>query len=805
MEPKHNLDICSHAFYLAVDGSDDNPGTARLPFASLTKARDAVRRLREVSPSIKEPVSVVIRGGDYHLTKGLELSREDSGSAESPTIWTAHPGEAVRLIGGRRLTEFVPVTDAIVLSRLRPEARDHVVQVDLRASGVVDYGTPTPINGTPAQLVCNGNYLTLARYPNEGAWLHISAIPQGSEETKIETEHDSHWGSFGYDDGRPATWKETDDLWVHGYWVWDWSDEYQRVAELDGEARVIRPEPPYHHYGYRKGQRFYFLNLIEELDRPGEWFLDRKSGLLYLWPPEPLEDSELFFPELAEPMITMTGAEYIHIRGIAFEVSRSRSVVIEGGSNNEIAGCTMRNFADTAVHIGGTNNGIRSSDVRNVSGIGIELAGGDRKDLTPAINYAENCEVSYVAQVWRTYHGAFSLQGVGNRISHCYVHDVPHQGIGYAGNDHTIEFSEFTRIAFETGDVGVTYTAFNWTSMGHRFRHNYFHNIHGPGHLGCFTIYPDLPCGGIHLFGNIFFDIDVGFYTNSGRGMVIENNIFLSARWAIGFGVWKQAKMFLPNGPWRMVERLEEDGYDKPPYSTRYPALRRLANDFSLGEERWIERSIPRDNIIRSNLSETDLFLRLGAEAGLDDVTVRNNLISDTVVLTGSFTGDGTARTYENGDIEVAEKLAERGNVVVRGGLLEDSANRFFQPPDDSPVWKLGFKPIPFDSIGLYVDEYRKTFRRSVSPPLVTPDKKSFTDETTVHIVPTPSIGRSKCIVRYTLDGSEPSETDRVYSGPVRITETTTIRAAAFAIGDDGQRSSVVSAVYTKEPPAAEG
>jgi hypothetical protein len=786
-------------FYVALGGDDANPGTAEQPFATFERARQAVRQVRAQGGALTEPVLVLIRGGEYKVTQTLELTGEDSGTEASPTLWQAFPGEEVRLIGGRRLMGFQPVSDPAIRERLQPEARQHVLEVDLPALGITDLGPPTPSDGPPAQLVFNHRYMPLARYPNAGEWLRIRSIPQGTEgETKIETEYDSHWGRFAYDDDRPERWKDVEDLWVHGYWVYDWSDQYQRVQKLDLEKREVWPEPPYHHYGYRQGQRFYFLNVLEELDSPGEWFLDRDRGRLYFWPPEPLDGAEVFFPEFNRPMVTITGAEHVHLRGLTFEAARDAAIVISGGAHNEIAGCTIRNFAGrSAVRISGTHNGIRSSDVYEVSGIGIELSGGDRQTLTPAHNYAENCEVHHVGQVWRTYHGAFSLQGVGQRISHCYVHDVPHQGIGYGGNDHLIEFCDFTRIATETGDVGVIYTGADWTYMGHEFRYNYFHNIHGPGQLGCFTIYPDLPCGGIYLHGNIFYDVDVGFYTNSGRGMFIENNLFLGARWAIGFGVWKQESMFKEGGAWRMVENLAAVHYDQPPYGTRYPALRRLAEDFARGEDQWLQRAIPRDNLIRCNISDTDLFLRLGAEASLDDVQAWNNLIADATVFTGSFTGDGESRTYRNGDPQVAAELGKRGNLILQGDPLGDLESQDFRPPPDSPAWELGFKPIPFDQIGLYVDAYRQALPLRVSPPTITPPGQAFTGEMTIRLIPTPQAGQPKCVIRYTLDGSEPTEASPAYSEPIRLTATTILKAAAFVESDGRKlRSPTVSQRY---------
>ena len=60
------------------------------------------------------------------------------------------------------------------------------------------------------------------------------------------------------------------------------------MASIDLDRRLVKTAPPYGLYSFRKGQRFYFLNVLEELDQPGEWFLDRKTGVLYFWPPAPL-------------------------------------------------------------------------------------------------------------------------------------------------------------------------------------------------------------------------------------------------------------------------------------------------------------------------------------------------------------------------------------------------------------------------------------------------------------------------------------------------------------------------------------
>ncbi|NIA14776.1 MAG: hypothetical protein GWP08_11930, partial [Nitrospiraceae bacterium] len=50
----------------------------------------------------------------------------------------------------------------------------------------------------------------------------------------------------------------------------------------------------------------------------------------------------------------------------------------------------------------------------------------------------------------------------------------------------------------------------------------------------------------------------------------------------------------------------------------------------------------------------------------------------------------------------------QSGNVIASGnpGLTDPKAGDF-RLKEDSPAWGLGFEPIPFEEIGLYVDAYR--------------------------------------------------------------------------------------------------
>lgn len=796
--------VTAMTFHVSPQGDDTGTGTQAAPFATLERARDEIRARRADGTLPAGPVTIQIEAGTYRLRGTLELTAADAGSAEAPVVWQAAPGAEVRLTGGVRLTEWRRVEDPAVRARLPEEAREHVLVADLKASGSADFGGVAP-GRQRAEVFFDNRYLTLARYPNEG-WARIADIPPEAAKKRpvsdpLRPDLNRYEGPFLYEGDRPDRWAGASEVWVHGYWYHDWSDQYHEVLRFDRERREIWPKPPYHSYGYKRNQRFYYLNLLEELDQPGEWYLDRAAGLLYLWPPAPVASAEITFPELADPMISITDAEHVHLRGLILECSRAGGIVVSGGSHNEVAGCTLRNLGGTAVAVrGGTRHTVRSCNVYEVAESGITLAGGDRKTLARGDHLADNCHVHHFARIRKTYHPAIRIDGVGNRIAHCLIHDAPHMGVGYAGNDHVIEFTEFTRVARETGDVGAIYAAMDWSYTGHVFRHNYFHHIHGPGQLGCFTVYPDLPCGGIHLYGNVFLDTDQVFHTNSGRDMLIENNLFIRNRRGINFSAWGDMKKFLPGGNWRMVERLGEIAYDQPPYSTRYPMLARLAEDFAKGEDQVRERSIPKDNIIRRNVSWGESwFVRLRpGHVGLDHVRLEHNLITDPIPFDGSPAADGKSRAYRSDDPEIRDLLAATGNIVSsEPPPFANPASGDYRLLDDERLTAIGFEPIPFDQIGLRLDEHRRTLPVLVFAPAIEPASRRFLDPIAVILRPVAPPRGHACTIRYTTDGSLPTENSPAYEGPLHLRDTATLTARAF-VHHDGQitASEPVAATY---------
>ncbi|MBE0536588.1 MAG: right-handed parallel beta-helix repeat-containing protein, partial [Phycisphaerae bacterium] len=573
----------------------------------------------------------------------------------------AYEGEAVRLIGGREVSGFGPIRDAKVLSRIAPEARDKIMQVDLKAAGIADFGKMLRRgfggSGTAGlELFFLDRPMELARWPNTG-WVKIAEVPDGPQ-----------GGKFTYEGDRAKRWGAADDIWVHGFWTQDWADTYEKVASIDTEKRVIATAPPHGVYGYTKGKRFYVLNLLEELDAPGEWYLDRGTGVLYFWPPAPLEQGRAMV-SIIDTVVSLKGTSYVTISGMTIECARGTGVAISGGSNNRVAGCVIRNMGNAGVSVsGGEANGVSACDIYATGDGGVHLSGGDRKTLKGSGNYADNNHIHHYNRWCLTYRPAVGVSGVGIRVSHNLIHDGPHNAIQLGGNDNVIEYNEIFNVCTESDDVGAFYMGRDWTMRGNVIRHNFFHHIHSAAEQyrhGSRVVYLDDAASGTTIHGNVFYKagslcaVNVG----GGRDNIITNNVFVDcANGALidarGLG-WAKGHI-AKDGDWRMYRKLADVKHDQPPYSTRYPELARILDE---------DPAAPRGNVVARNISVGGRLLNLlnGQEALM---TVEDN--------------------FAEGD-----------------PLFVDKAKLNFALRDDSPAYKTGFEKIPFDKIGLYADEFR--------------------------------------------------------------------------------------------------
>ncbi len=678
----------SARFYVATNGKDTWSGRSADPtadgtdgpFATLGRAREAVRQIKAAGPLPTGGVTVVVRGGTYEQAQTFALTAADSGTEQDPVVFRAAADEQVRLSGGRTLgaEAFSPVTDPTVVARLDPAGRETIVRADLKALGIPIPGEfPARFSSFPAgpEVFFNDRRMTLACWPNEG-WTTIARIidsgsyPRGGDKT-------TRPGIFEYEGDRPARWNVAAGVWLQGYWCFDWFNETIRIKSVDTAQRQITLAEP-SVYSVKQGnpspRRYRAINVLEELDRPGEYFIDRAAGVLYLWPPAALAGARIVLSTLAGPVVSLTDCTNVTVRGFIVEACQADGILVSGGKGNRIQACEVRNVREIGVRVtGGTGHRVEACDIHDTGSGGLRLAGGDRKTLTPAGHEALNNHIYDYTRLRFTHADALVLEGVGNRAAHNLIHDAPHQAIGIGGNDHIFEYNIVHHICTQTDDCGAYYKGRNPSCRGNIIRYNFWHNIGSPMGHGNAAVYFDDGDGGDTVFGNVFFRCgEPGrgsfgtVFSHGGHGNLAENNIFVECKRALGSAPWndKRWQEALDGGAgcfWIPKLRQEVD-ITKPPYTTRYPELVGFLN--------------PPPGTPRVNRA------------------VRNLIVMCAQVSSGNW-----------------QWTPEENWVTDRDPGFVDTAHGDFRLRPDSEVFRRlpGFKPIPFEQIGLVADELRPT------------------------------------------------------------------------------------------------
>lgn len=716
-------------FYVSKDGSDINPGTKEQPVATLNGARDLIRGYKSINGTPSEDITVWVSGGDYQHSSPFILNQHDSGSPEHKIIWRAVEGGKVNLSGGITLPsdKFKKIPSSIK-SRLTKEAASKVVCINLKELGITNYGEhkqighSISIDAAPMELFIDAEPMRLAQYPNSG-FVAIGEVIDGGSVPRIG-DYTGRGATFKYDDPQHKVWAESDDVWFQGTFATGYADDKIKVKNIDTKLGQVTLSTP-HLYGVQSGkdfQRYIVLNVLDELDQEGEWYLDRNEGILYVWPKTDILNSKVEVSLLEEPIVCMEGVSNIIFRNFTIESGRGIGIYIENGTNNLLAGCTIRNIGTTGVSFGqgayqttphitvddyegvprsriignytghiykyttwdrhaGKNHKLLSCDIYNTGSGGVILSGGSKKDLIPGNNTIENCKIHDYNRHNKFRWAGIIVDGCGNKISHNEVYNSDYHGIFSVGPEHIFEYNNVHHVTLNSNDVSPWYTGRDPSDRGLIVRYNYFHDCGNKEYM-TMGIYCDDSSTGITVFGNVFYNMHTGhgvLYSNSGWDLVMKNNIIINPQaatvrlnahyytWYQGGGpqTFKEGKIF--------DERLNKAiDITKPPYSDRYPELANYMDPI-IKDKEW-EGMHPRRNVFSTNV-------------------VVNSPLEDPVERIG-----------EHSQFESFNNM-----ITNEDPGFEDFKNNNFKLRSDSPVFKevKGFEPIPFDEIGLYSDEYR--------------------------------------------------------------------------------------------------
>ncbi|NOY81361.1 MAG: hypothetical protein GXP31_10200 [Kiritimatiellaeota bacterium] len=680
-------------FYVAPGGNDANPGTRQRPFKTLERARDAVRALKAAGPLPPGGVAVVLAAGVYRRTASFILGPEDSGTPDALILYRAASGASVILRGGRRVDNFEKLTDPTGLKRIPKAAQPHVLQANLTALGIKDLGKFYPRGygikpDKPAhlELFFKERPMPLARWPNDAFQMSkrfttVNALI-GEKLGKFVNKTIDRTNGFVYGDPRHASWLDEPEIWLFGYWGRMYAADWVKVTSIDPRNRQVRIAPPLPPYAFIQGAPYFAANVLRELDAPGEWYLDQAAGMLFFWPPAPIRKGDVVVSLLNEPFLALNNVSHVAFRGLVFEAGRFHGAVISEGEDVTLAGCVFRNIGVYGVRIeGGRNHTVVGCDLEYLGDGAVYMRGGDVNTLTPSGHLLENCHIHHFDRWNRAgYQAGVSQVGVGTRISHCLIHDGPHQAVYVRENDHVLEYSEIHDTCYEAGEMGSYYMYGGSRVLGERgqvVRFNYWHHLPWNetfkrfAYTGRHALHIDHMNGDITLYGNIFQHCSSksGVFFSGGPDNTVENNLFLDCALAINLGdrSWVYRKVNTPPR-FRLDAYLRRMKVNEPPWSVRYPQLKEYP----------------------ANARDLSVFLT-------GNVVARNAALE-----CGSFLG-GSRKTHALSRIE--------HNWRGPGAGFRGPARRDFRLRTDARVAvAAGFDPLPAEDIGLYKDALRATW-----------------------------------------------------------------------------------------------
>jgi hypothetical protein len=480
---------------VAPQGSDDHPGTKQRPFASLTRARDAVRQKH--ARSLDRDVRVLLRGGDYWLASPVEFRPVDGGNDQHSVTYAAFPGERPRISGGRRIAGWRPAHDGTWRARL-PEV----------TAGPWSF----------RELFVNGRRRPRARHPNAG---YLRVERAGADRRTRFT--------FRPGDLAPFTGIERTEL----VFLHDWSVSRVPLQAVDHERHELSTAfeigcraPHYTIDHFEPHPRYFLENNPAFLDAPGEWFLDAESSQLAYrpLPGESVETAEIIAP-VATRLIDVRGdaatgrpVSNLHFRGIDFEHCAwhpprrgyaegqagfyearddrpdhplreilAAAIVFERAEGCSVTDSRLAHFGGSGIHFGRAcrRNTLAASVVRDVAGNGVMIGEtAQLADQVAAANAAENCLVEQSGELYYGCVGIWVGMARDSRIFHNEIRDLPYTGIsiGWQWNPkptpcqgHVVDFNHIHHVMQVLSDGGGIYTL--GRQPGTVLRSNHIHDV----------------------------------------------------------------------------------------------------------------------------------------------------------------------------------------------------------------------------------------------------------------------------------------------------------------------------------------
>ncbi len=603
-----------------------NPGYARtpvppLPEVLLTIEVSPTGKFQTLSSALNEArktkvqdttVEIVLAPGIYLQNDALVLDEEDSGLV----IRSKDPNNPAVITGGVNLKNWAKVTNVETRNQLPETVRDKVRVCDLKANGIDELGelvfggsssqrsiadnvklnlfsisglfhylkahsidplselvvgwfTHRHVNRRFAsfpipELFYNGKPQPMARWPNDT----LTKLPVNSAPAKP--------------DPRFARWAKEKDLWLYGYWHWDWSDAYEKVAGIDATGKISLV-PPCNGYGFKR-KLGCAVNALCEIDQPGEWHLDTKKNQIHYLPPADFDTNKCILSSF-DTIIVAKDCTNLQLRNLKINYVRGNAMSFVNCSRLLLVDVDIENCSGIGLEIsGGTEHLIHSCRINSMGKGGIGFSAGDWQNLVPGNSIIENCTISKLSRIDHTYTPAILLEGMGIKVRNNLFANIPSSAIRLEACDTLIELNTFYRCVYESDDQGAIDIYINPLYRGNIIRWNDFDQIinNGARHGAAAVRHDDFICG-FMVSENIFRKgSDHGFGAvqyNGGADNYFEGNIIID--WSVAFSGHS-----LRNARWtdgltghnssRRI--LEETDWQEEAWQKKYPMVHDLLN-----------------------------------------------------------------------------------------------------------------------------------------------------------------------------------------------------------------------------------
>ncbi len=703
-------DSDSTVLYVSTQGNDPwsgglpAPAAGRQdgPFATLTAARNAIRRLKR-EMKLPGPVDVLLLEGTYHLAEPLVLTAEDSGDENHPVTWAAFPGHDPVLSGGTVISDWKQSEGRIVETHL-PDVK----------AGKWKF----------RQIFFRGQRQVRARWPNPDA-----ADPLYSGWAFIEKAASTEQGlpyTYGFAaDQPPRPWAhpEQAEMLVFPWYCWVNDLVPVKAADVAGKLISLTRAPPFS-MPLMPGNRFRVENMREELDQPGEWCLCSDTGTLSFWPPDELQPGDVIAPVI-DTLIELRGTAGAPLRNLTISgltLSHTRTPFPENLHEN-FHSPTTRGAGITLEHCDGCR--IERNRFLMLGGDGVRLQGVNTR------NQVVGNEIAHVGGAWVV---LASLDTAGN------AGDTPDFENQNTLRQHSSRFPKLVRNVISDNHIhhcgyfkkncgGVHLYAIN--SVDNVFSHNQIHDMSDKGMVmqdgfgRCIVEYNDMQRLGQEIADTGGIMVNRWFVLADdpelSRGSLFRFNLI---RDCIGCGAYSeprhpkgegdrttaQGRIWTPYYTWGIY--FDNSGMENTVFGNI--VVRTVLGGVALPVGNPMNNRIENNVFVGSSGNQIDLRL-----SGVNN-RFRRNIICCSDPVARLFAANASARSSISecdhnlyflpanqepqirgiGSFSDWRQLGFDQHSLIADPLFVDAENGDYRLRPESPAFTLGFQPIPVDKIG---------------------------------------------------------------------------------------------------------